>query len=307
MRSFLAAMLAALFPFTLLSTVPAAAQPLPEATVYTVAGKIGETYLKYGGEAKLGAAESPETKIVVAGRNTYHQHFENGFVFWSSYQGGKVSFAPKSIDVAGVGADRDALAPYGMTGEIYFRSANLCKATTAGKQIMNALLHGGTIIDLRTSGAISSCKDPVLTGVNRVNIPVPSHANYVKYSTGGTERGAFKAALTAIANSRGDVWVHCSAGKDRTGWTTMLTMVIASKDEDIIPWGDIYKEFLKTSQADEGDLVAGLDAIAKKFGYPNYPVDDGANGVLNFIRDQKTGMGVPESTLDKIAARYGKA
>lgn len=302
MRRLVSVILAVLLLFSFQPLHAAADEPTP----YPVAGKIGETYLKYGGAAKFGAATSAETKIVVSGRNTYHQHFEDGFVFWSSYQGGKVSFLPNTINVGGVGADRDALARWGLEPETYFRSGKLCNISTAGKQIMNALLHGGTIIDLRTSGAISSCKDPVLVDVNRVNIPVPSHADYVKYVSGSTERAQFAKALTAIANSRGDVWVHCSAGKDRTGWTTMLTMVIGMQDDPSIGWGDIYAEYNRTSGANEDDLKEGLDAVAKKFAYPHYPTDDGANGVLNYIH-ASSGLYLSEAVTDKIAKKFGRA
>lgn len=121
------------------------------------------------------------------------------------------------------------------------------------------MMHGGLILDLRTSGTCSEPAFPSVVAKQRISIP--SHADYVRYVTGSTERTQFGKAIKAIANAPGPVWVHCTAGKDRTGWTVAWVMFALGSDV-----GDVLAEFLRTSGADEGDFFAGLDAVAERYG-----------------------------------------
>ena len=267
--------------------------PTSSAASYPVVGRILTTYTAAGGADELGGPLGPEVKLVSFSRNTYHQHFTGGTVYWDGSQGGKVWQNGTVPSLSGVSAERDALGRYGFKPGMLYRSAKLCNATTADKRLITAMMHGGLILDLRTSGTCSEPAFPSVVAKQRISIP--SHADYVRYVTGSTERTQFGKAIKAIANAPGPVWVHCTAGKDRTGWTIILIMSILGADQ-----GDILAEYLRTSGADEADFFAGLDAVATRYGGDV----DGMSwaGMDRYVRD---GLGLSQAQIDALRAKFG--
>lgn len=236
---------------------------LSVASDYVIKGRILTTYTAAGGAEVLGDPLAPEVKQTLSGRNLYSQHFELGLVFWSSYVGGKTAVYPGMIALAGVTNERDALARYGLKPGMVFRSAKLCNATTADKQLISAQVAGGTVIDLRTSG---TCSEPTLApGVTKVRYSISSSAanDYRRYVTDSAIRASVGKALKRIladAQAGRPTWVHCTAGKDRTGWVITVLLSILEADQ-----GDIYAEYLRSSSVDEADLVLALDTMASKY------------------------------------------
>lgn len=263
--------------------------PTSSAETFTWAGRVGATYAAAGGADELGEAIGPEIKIVAYSRNTYHQHAQGGTVYWDGSQGGKVWQNGTVPSLSGVASERDALGRYGFTPGLLYRSAKLCNATTANKRLITAMMHGGLILDLRTSG---TCSEPAFPSVvTKQRISIPSHADYVRYVTGSTERAQIGKALRAIADAPGPVWVHCTAGKDRTGWVVAMTMYAIGADT-----GDVLAEFLRTSGADEGKFFAGMDAIATKYGSGSE-----TNGRAEYL----AAMGVGDAYVAKLRAKFG--
>lgn len=252
-------------------------------------GKILQTYNAKGGEAVFGAPTSEEIKIRSYSRNTYHKHFINGTVYWDGSQGGKSWLLNQVPSLSRVNSERDALGPNGFKPGVLFRSAKLCDATINNKRLITAMVHGGTILDLRTSGTCSEPTFPSVVAKKRISIP--SHANYVRYVTGTTERTQFGKVLTFLANTPGPVWVHCTAGKDRTGWVVMMVMYALGADT-----GDVLEEFLRTKDADEARFFAGLDAIAEKYNV------GGPEGPQIYLRQ---GLGLSEDTITKLKNKFG--
>jgi protein-tyrosine phosphatase len=66
---------------------------------------------------------------------------------------------------------------------------------------------------------------------------------------------AVSTALTTIADSQDAVLVHCTAGKDRTGWVVSLTEAICGLSE-----ADILVDYLLSSNA-AGQLAASMHAL----------------------------------------------
>ena len=272
---------------------------LPASATGTIVGKIQSTYLAAGGAATLGDPIGVETKISAYGRNTYHQHTTKGTVYWDGSQGGKTWLHGAVPSLSGVDSERDALGRYGYTPGMLWRSAKLCGATTAAKRLVTAMLHDvdgnkGTILDLRTSG---TCSEPSFPStVTKVRVSIPSHADYSRYVTGSTERLAFGRALTAIANAPGSVLVHCTKGKDRTGWTVALVMYALGSET-----GDVLEEFLRTDDADEADLVEALDTVAERYGV------DGNTGIDEYLRAilNEADPGSADATLAKLRVKFG--
>lgn len=286
------------------------ALPAPAAEVagdgYAIKGRVLDTFLAAGGgsftaaEAKIGTPVGTETRLTFSdGRRVYHQHTvkgdARGGIIWSSAQGGTTWLSPGIPSLSGVASERDALARYGFDPGEAFRSARLCDATLAAKQRVASLLHGGLIIDLRTSGPVKSCPDPQLPGVTRVNVPVPSHADYARY-VNATERAAFGAALTAAAGVPGDapIWVHCSAGRDRTGWFYVWLMLILGAEP-----AQAQAEYLKTSGASLTKYKAGMAAVRAKYG-----AGSATEGRWEYIT-RTDGLNLRAATIAALRAKFG--
>ena len=278
-----------------LALVAAPAAAVTVTPTGTILGRVESTWLANGGAAKLGDPVGVETKLYAYSRNTYHQHTQLGTVYWDGSQGGKTWLHGSVPSLSGVSAERDALGRYGYRPGMLYRSAKLCNATTNNKRLITAMMHGGIILDLRTSGTCSEPSFPSVVGKTRIS--VPSHADYSRYVTGTTERAQFGKALTLIANTPGPVWVHCTAGKDRTGWTVAMTMFALGAKP-----GVVYEEFLRTSGADEADLVEGLDTIAERYsdGSDTNGVDEYLRAILNEAKP-----GSADDTIDKLRAKFG--
>lgn len=290
-----------------LALVAAPASAVTVTPTGTILGKVESTWLAKGGTEVLGWPRGTETKIVAYSRNTYHQHMVDpttrapkSTVYWDGSQGGKVWLAGKVPNLSGVSAERDALGRYGFKSGVLYRSARLCSGTTAAKRLMTAMLHDeegnkGTVIDLRTSG---TCTEPSFPStIVKTRISVPSHADYSRYVTGSTERKQFGRILTAIANAPGAVWVHCTAGKDRTGWTVMMVMFALGAGP-----GVVLDEFELTDEADQADFYEGLDAIAE-----NYSAGSTTNGRDEYIRTILNAAypGSADATLAKLREKLG--
>lgn len=266
MRRLVALLVAALLS---LVAVPAHADELA-GDGWLIRGRILTTWQRAGGEPAVGTPIGVEYKIVVRGVSSWHQHTDRagvpGMVVWSRISpdaNGAVWLAPKGPSVPGVRNDRDALASSGLRPGVLFRSARLCGATTWGRMLVGAVLHGGTMIDLRTSGSAASCPDPVIPGVSRVRYPVSSTlaGTYLGYVTSSAARVSFGRALRLIATTTGPVWVHCAAGKDRTGWLVAVAMLAAGATE-----AQAIAEYQRTPDAPTSRLRAALARLKADYG-----------------------------------------
>ena len=262
---------------------------------WTIRGKILTTWTKAGGETKFGAPLGNEIKTPWTGRNTYHQYFVKGVVYWDATQGGKTWLYPSSPSLPSVTNDRDALARYGFRPGQLLRSAKLNGISLNDQRLVTAEMTGGLILDLRTSGTAADPRFPY-GGIAQRRISIPNHADYQRYVTGSTERKAFASVLRAIAEAPGPVWVHCTAGKDRTGWTTVLVMSILGASS-----GDIRAEYLRTVGADEADLRKGLAAVAKVYGKAGTEAGITGSGMGGYVR---TGLGLSQATIDALRAKF---
>jgi hypothetical protein len=243
-----------------LAAVVLIAGPATAAT-YPIIGKVGETYTKAGGAPTFGEPRSAEVKSTVSSTNGYGQPFTKGYVFWSRI-GAQTFVYPKGPNLAKVSNERDALAASGFRPGVLYRTAKLCDANTLDKLVVSSVLKGGTILDLRTG---SVCKEPTFPGVKNVRTSIPSHADYARYVTGSTERKAFTAALRVLANNPGPILLHCTAGKDRTGWTvSILLHVLGASD------ATVKAEYFRTKDGSTSRWNAGNAAVAKVGGWNKY-------------------------------------
>ncbi len=235
-------------------------------------------------------------------------------------------------DVAG-GGEGLLLADGGrMAVGVIFRSGKLAPISDADK---SGLVAAGVsdVYDLRTPTVIDRTPDPVIEGAERheANIfavrssprvrpdsvaQAKDHMRTINrnFVASSAQRKAIASVLESIADDRGPVLVHCTEGKDRTGWISAMLQLTAgasertvikeylvsnSYREDLIERevakaeraggrkaGEIRRVLL---QVDASYLQAGLDELKLRFG--------GLDGYLT------EGLGLSEETVETLRAR----
>lgn len=267
-----------------LAAAPAAA--VTATPTGTILGRVESTWLANGGAAKLGDPVAVETKLYVSGRNTYHQHTVTGAtVYWDGSQGGKTWLAGKVPSLSGVDAERDALAASGLKPGVIFRTAKLCNASTSAKRLLTAMLHGGLIVDLRSSSTASGCPDPTLPTVSRVRYSLTSTTTLSTFVTKAEDRRDLGYALRAIAREDGPVLIHCTRGRDRTGWAVSVLLMLGGVPKDLVE-----AEYLRTA-SDVTKLRGAVTAM-----------HDHYDGVEGYLLD---GLGLTPAEVDALRHKIG--
>jgi protein-tyrosine phosphatase len=141
------------------------------------------------------------------------------------------------------------------------------------------------IIDLRTTPVAKRAPDPKLPKVTRVSIPINPDAIYPRYVTESARRAAFAKALRAAAAAKGTVLIHCTAGKDRTGWTVAMLMYAIGATE-----AQVKAEYLRTAGTDIAVLQAGLDQALADYG-----------SIDAYLR---SGLGLTDADFTKLKAKF---
>jgi len=235
-------------------------------------------------------------------------------------------------DVAGPGY---ALRPSGsMTRGVVFRST----ALSVGEEDLGVLERLGVtaVVDLRTGAEIERQPDVIPAGAEYVPIDVlGGHTSaatltttglvgveearremaetYERFVLGDHERGAFGRAVSVLAESPGPAIVHCTAGKDRTGWVSaLLQLLVGVREEDVVAdyllTREMSADFVAAIRAhvqsempqqleavevligvEEANLRRSLDALAREFGDARRYLVEGA--------------GVDAEVVDELTAR----
>jgi len=215
---------------------------------------------------------------------------------------------------------------------VVFRSGKLAPLTKADREkLVDAGLSD--IYDLRTPAVISRTPDPAVKGAKRheANVfavrasdPVRpgdvaearTHMRTINrnFVAEPAQRKAIASVLESIADDSGPVLIHCTEGKDRTGWISAMLQLTAGADEEAVIeqylLSNVYREALidrevakakrasgtKASQirrallqVDASYLQAGLDELKTRFG--------DLDGYLT------KGLGLSEETVETLRAR----
>jgi protein-tyrosine phosphatase len=210
-----------------------------------------------------------------------------------------------TITLAGVTNFRDASATSSglMKSGVLYRSARLQSATTSDRSKLAAILKNGAILDLRTSGARKSNPDGAVGSVNNSSFPVDStDGSKVGKSTSdmyvqvfvntAADRKQLGDAITKIANTPGNVLVHCTAGKDRTGWlVAMIMYAIGANDTQVMT--EYTRSNAYGANVDSTWLNTALTAAKKK--------NNGS--ILTYIQSKSAGLGVDDATIAKLKTK----
>lgn len=221
----------------------------------------------------------------------------------------KIKSVANFRDVAGSGAGLVLSDGTRMATGVVYRSAKLKPLSSADKKKLVAV--GITdIYDLRTPTVVKASPDPKLKGAiwHASNVyavkssPVVRPSSVAKaeahmkglnkaFVSNAKQRKAIGAVLRGIAGDKGPVIVHCTEGKDRTGWiSAMLQLVAGATEKSVVSeylLSNTYRKKLidaevahvkKTKGAkaasikkallrvDDSYLKAGLSELKKRYG-----------------------------------------
>ncbi|MGS2806001.1 tyrosine-protein phosphatase [Nocardia sp. MW-W600-9] len=177
-------------------------------------------------------------------------------------------------DVAGTGAGYGAQGSHRLNKGAIYRSNALTLndadlATVQGLGIAD-------VIDMRNESEIAQAPDRVPAGASYVNIPilagdlnqVPGGINTPEqaaellrtanrmFVTDAAAKQGMAQTLTRIAEQPGPVVIHCTAGKDRTGWAVYLLQSLVGVDADTI-----MSDYLLTNEYSAASIEATIAHI----------------------------------------------
>lgn len=221
----------------------------------------------------------------------------------------RLSSVPNFRDVAGTGGGYTGAGGARLNKGVFYRS----DAVVPDDSDLNVLqgLNISSVYDLRADEEVDDKPDRLPEGAAYVRIPMaagnvnelvekiksPQDARNLmremnrSFVTGDADRAAFKTLLTDLATTDGSQIFHCSAGKDRTGWASMLLQSIAGVDDATImsdylltneyntEWAAKNRAYIVSTQGEQvaqlfdpllgveaNYLQAGLDQIRMTYG-----------------------------------------
>jgi protein-tyrosine phosphatase len=141
-----------------------------------------------------------------------------------------------------------------------------------------------------------------LTAEDALDVMRESYRNYVRLST-----ASFRGLFTHLLEDRAPLVIHCTAGKDRTGFACALILHALGVPDDVI--ADDYlltNRFYRRDPTastdlpdDVRDAIGSVDASFLAAGFE--AVQDGYGGLEGYLRD---GLGIGEQERAALQARY---
>ncbi|CAN5148429.1 tyrosine-protein phosphatase [soil metagenome] len=114
---------------------------------------------------------------------------------------------------------------------------------------------------------------------------------YDRFVNDPASRASFGALLTGLATSTSPQLFHCTAGKDRTGWTAALLLRLAGVPEDVVT-----ADYLRTNDIGLATREKYLGLVAEHMGADRVPV---------FERIMIADTSYLAAADDAVAATYG--
>jgi protein tyrosine/serine phosphatase len=218
-----------------------------------------------------------------------------------------------------------------MRSGVFYRS-NALTPSAADLATLNSL-GISAVYDLRTASEIAATPDTLLTGATYTNIDIigstTSGANITSVSYTSTAqavalmqetnrafvsdagmRGQFAVLFNDLAGVDGAALFHCTAGKDRTGWTTAVLLSIAGVDS-----ATIMSDYLATNAYTSARVAATLAALPSSLAAIYQPLLTVDASYLQAGLDQvtaeygsmdnylKEGLGLSQATIYVLRAK----
>jgi protein-tyrosine phosphatase len=150
-------------------------------------------------------------------------------------------------------ADLATVDKLGISTDIDLRTPSEIKQTPdvlpAGVEYINVNFMGG---DSAASGALPTTTADAVTMMQKANSSMAESE---------TSQTSLRRVLTAILNSDGAVIIHCTAGKDRTGYVSAILQSIAGASTDTI-----YQDYLLTNDYTKARVDQTVAAMRAKQG-----------------------------------------
>lgn len=209
-------------------------------------------------------------------------------------------------DVAGPGYE----TPFGRMRTGVFYRANALTPNDADLATLESL-RLTAVYDVRTAEEVTQQPDRLPTGAEYIHIPIlsgdlatgveqlrtPDDAREFmremnrSFVTDPAARAGFARLLTDLANTDGPQLYHCTAGKDRTGWASMLLQSLAGVSRE-----NIMSDYLLTNEYTDASMERTYEGIKASRGQAVADVYQPLLGVdASYLR----------AGLDELAAEYG--
>jgi protein-tyrosine phosphatase len=249
----------------------------------------GGIRVAYDSSADAGDVGTPlGVQVCVAKGTACYQAFTAGTILWSGDDGAQVVPAAKTLrlkvaanfrDVAGEGAGLPVAGGRTMKRGVVYRSDRLTGAETIDRLALRSL--GLTdIYDLRTTETARRSPDPSIKGAtyHLVNLfgttrTPDDHPGTVaqvessmkrmneRFVTDPVQRARLRNVLEAVAGSEGPVLIHCTEGKDRTGWTSAMLQLIAGADERAV-----LEQYLASNEYRKAVVAVEVEKVGARQG-----------------------------------------
>jgi protein-tyrosine phosphatase len=200
-------------------------------------------------------------------------------------------------------ADIEVLRPLGLRSAFDFRGARERVAAMCGLQeiaVHSLPIEPTVVAALRAR--LAGCV--VLSSADALEVMRDSYRNYVRYNT-----PSFRALFAHLVEDRAPLVIHCTAGKDRTGFACALILHALGVPNDLIAEDYLLtNRFYRRDSSASSDLpdevrqvlgsveasflAAAFDAINADYG-----------GLESYFSD---GLGVGAQQRARLAARYLK-
>ena len=170
---------------------------------------------------------------------------------------------------------------------LYYRGANLNGITEKGKAEM-LRLGIRREIDLRDS---YQCLGPYVNGINYSAVPIPSGTEGTRFEKFADE---YKQIFSLIANADAEpVYLHCTAGADRTGICTFMLLTVCGASYE-----DIARDYLFTNFSTHGSRLNNFTTEFKQWWskLDNYSGDTKADRAKSWLMSK----GVKAAQVEKI-------
>lgn len=178
-------------------------------------------------------------------------------------------------DVAGTTTAYSTVDGGTLRGGVFYRS-NALTPTGSDLAVLNSL-NISNVFDLRTPAEVAATPDTLPTGASYTNINIigtASSASFMPTSaaaavsmmqdmnrsfvTDGGVRSRFAQLFRDLASSEDAALFHCTAGKDRTGWTAAVLQTLAGVDS-----ATVMSDYLATNTYTAARVSATLAQLNK--------------------------------------------
>ncbi|WP_246023238.1 tyrosine-protein phosphatase [Nocardia yunnanensis] len=221
----------------------------------------------------------------------------------------------RALGLTGVQNARDAggyrtLDGHTVRSGLVFRTGELSKAADDDLAKLTAL-NVVSVHDLRTG------YEQQLMGVDRVPAGAAEHHDdvigqappQVMASTLSAGTDLYRAFVTApgasdgfanvlrdIAYNPGGVLFHCTAGKDRTGWTEAVLLSILGVDKDTVYYDYLLSNYYRGAK--DGDMMNGVSAAALDAAFDQ--VNQSYGSFDNYVHD---GLKLTDADVSALKAK----